>query len=362
MVFNFKNLNRGHKELTKTCPNCGKENVDNAKFCKTCGTNLDNIKNIKKSNTSKSTSGGLLGWWNKRSTNGKALSGFAACCIGLFLLILVVGALAPETTNLSISSVNAQIDNKTTEYIINGTAEPGAKIYISSCSLNLTKVEATVDKTGNFQYKLKVPINITDLSVEVSAVAPEKIEASQTVKIQRPLIPLTINPTPTLTEDNKTVTIEGTTDPNAEVKITSSELGLNETKINADSNGKFKYTVKVPSNVYSASVSITAKSAGKRVNTQTESIIRESPPPATTETSTDTTSSSGSSSSSSSSTGSSSSSSESYGSYIANANTGVFHYSWCHYVDRMNEENKVPYSSSKAADNAGYRPCKVCNP
>ena len=348
--------------MAKICPNCGKENVNAAKFCKTCGTNLDN-KNITKSNTS-STSGGIGGWWNKQSTTGKALSGFAACCIGLFLLILVVGALAPETTNLSISNVNAQIDNKTTEYIINGTAEPGAKVYISSSSLNLTKVEATVDKNGNFQYKLKIPINITDLSVEVSAVAPEKIEASQTVNIQRPLTPLTINPTPTLTEDNETVTIEGTTDPNAEVKITSIELGFNETKINTDSNGKFKYTVKVPSSISSASVSITAKSVGKRVNTQTENIIRESPPPATTtETSTDTASSSDSSSSSSSSTGSSSSSSNrATGIFVGSINSDVYHYPSCASAKRIHSENLITFNSVTEAKNAGYRPCKVCTP
>ena len=61
----------------------------------------------------------------------------------------------------------------------------------------------------------------------------------------------------------------------------------------------------------------------------------------------------------------SSSSSESTatsGSYIANANTGVFHYSWCRYVSRMKDSNKVYFSSSTAAENAGYRPCKICNP
>lgn len=82
----------------------------------------------------------------------------------------------------------------------------------------------------------------------------------------------------------------------------------------------------------------------------------------TDDSSTTTTSTSNSASSSSSNTKSSSSPSKTSGSYIANANTGVFHYSWCHYVNRMNEENKVSFSSREAAINAGYRPCKVCNP
>lgn len=32
------------------------------------------------------------------------------------------------------------------------------------------------------------------------------------------------------------------------------------------------------------------------------------------------------------------------------------------YVSRMKDSNKVYFSSSIAAENAGYEPCKVCNP
>jgi len=49
-------------------------------------------------------------------------------------------------------------------------------------------------------------------------------------------------------------------------------------------------------------------------------------------------------------------------SYIANSNTGKFHHEWCRSVDDMNPEHKVPYSSSQAAIDAGYVPCKICNP
>jgi len=50
------------------------------------------------------------------------------------------------------------------------------------------------------------------------------------------------------------------------------------------------------------------------------------------------------------------------GNYIANSNTGKFHKSGCSSVDKMNESNKVPFSSREAAINAGYVPCKKCNP
>ena len=67
-------------------------------------------------------------------------------------------------------------------------------------------------------------------------------------------------------------------------------------------------------------------------------------------------------SSSSDSSSSSSTSSADSGSYVANANTGVFHYASCYHVDAMKDSNKVYFSSAKAAENAGYRPCKDCNP
>ncbi len=66
-------------------------------------------------------------------------------------------------------------------------------------------------------------------------------------------------------------------------------------------------------------------------------------------------------SSSSSSAGSSSGSSES-GSYVANANTGKFHYASCGSVAKMSEGNKIFLSSRDDAINQGYVPCKRCNP
>lgn len=354
----------GMKELTKICPNCGKSNLDSAKFCDNCG---DELKNVKPAMEPKSNGliGGFKDWWNKLSTNEKAISGLAACCIGVFLLVMVVGALAPDPTHLSVSTVNAQIDDKVTEYIINGTADPKAKVYITSSSLNLTNVEVAVDnKTGNFQYKLNIPVDVTDLSVDIIATASGKLNTSQTVNIQRPLTPLTVNPTSTLKQADKTVIIEGTTDPQAEVEISSSDLGINATKVKVDSKGKFKYTVNVPSDISSASVSITTKSVGKRANTHNEYIVRESPPPpTTTDTNTVDTGSASDSGPSSSSTGSSSSSSNrATGTFVGSINSDVYHYPSCASAKRIHSENLITFNSVTEAKNAGYRPCKTCHP
>ena len=353
------------KELVK-CPNCGKHNRITAKFCESCGTKLDSATKTSNTNAkTKSTSKGLKNWWNKLSTNEKAVSGVAACCIGVLLLLMVAGALAPEPTHLSVNTVNAQIDDKVTEYVINGTVDPNAKVNITSSSLNLTNVEVKVDnQTGNFQYKLKIPVNITDLSVTVNAAAPGKVETSQIVNIQRPLTPLSVNPTPTLKDANKTVAIEGTTDPQAKIKISSSDLNIKEITIKADAKGHFKYVINVPSNISSGSVLITAKSTGKKVNTYSETIVRKATPPTTTTSSNtaDTGSASDSGSSSYGSTGSGSSSSGSSGTYIGNLRSHIFHYASCYHVDAMNEENKISFSTRQEAISAGYRPCKDCNP
>ncbi|WP_458453086.1 zinc-ribbon domain-containing protein [Methanobrevibacter sp.] len=36
--------------MSKYCPKCGEELVDNAKFCKNCGTNLENMQNPEPTN------------------------------------------------------------------------------------------------------------------------------------------------------------------------------------------------------------------------------------------------------------------------------------------------------------------------
>jgi len=48
--------------------------------------------------------------------------------------------------------------------------------------------------------------------------------------------------------------------------------------------------------------------------------------------------------------------------YIGNKKTKKFHNPWCSSVEQMNEENKVYFKSREEAMNAGYIPCKKCNP
>lgn len=53
---------------------------------------------------------------------------------------------------------------------------------------------------------------------------------------------------------------------------------------------------------------------------------------------------------------------QSEGAYVANSNTGKFHYASCRYVGRMSEHHKVFYDSREDAAGDGYVACKVCRP
>jgi hypothetical protein len=48
--------------------------------------------------------------------------------------------------------------------------------------------------------------------------------------------------------------------------------------------------------------------------------------------------------------------------YIGNSYTKKFHLNTCRYVSQISSDHVVYFSTRQAAVNAGYTPCKVCNP
>jgi hypothetical protein len=49
-----------------------------------------------------------------------------------------------------------------------------------------------------------------------------------------------------------------------------------------------------------------------------------------------------------------------HGTYVASRNGSVYHLPWCSGAQRINEENKVWFSTKEAAQAAGYRPAANC--
>lgn len=48
--------------------------------------------------------------------------------------------------------------------------------------------------------------------------------------------------------------------------------------------------------------------------------------------------------------------------YVGNRNSWKFHYQGCQWERKMNESNRIYFSSRQEAIDRGMAPCKVCHP
>lgn len=78
-------------------------NIETAKFCEGCGTTLPASQPVKET---KSSSGGVMGWWNSQGSGVKALSIIGVCCVGLILIIGVMALITPDTTTNTTTSTS----------------------------------------------------------------------------------------------------------------------------------------------------------------------------------------------------------------------------------------------------------------
>ena len=234
-------------------------------------------------NTNENTKTKFKVWWNKKGKYNKIVTGAVSCCVGAFILFMILMALFPVTA-ISVDPTEVQIDNQTTEYTIHGTSEPNATVKITSPVLNLKDKVINVDSNGNFSYKINIPINVTEADVNITAKAPKKSQYGIKINIQRPLTPLTINPV-NISSSATTVVINGKTDPNADIILNSKDLNMADVKLKADAQGNFNKTITVPTNLNEAEIEGTANATGKRVNAQKITINREEAPQATSTTS-----------------------------------------------------------------------------
>lgn len=50
------------------------------------------------------------------------------------------------------------------------------------------------------------------------------------------------------------------------------------------------------------------------------------------------------------------------GVFVGSVNSDVYHYPWCVWANKILLQNEIWFDSVEEARDAGYRPCKVCNP
>ena len=170
--------------MTKVCQNCKTVNPNDAKFCEKCGKKLSDHSNASNSIKKDGVDGKPPGWWKKQSSSDKKLiiGGFFG---GIFLFALLMIILFPVTA-LDIDQRQITIDNQTTECIIQGRAEPNATVKITAPILNLNDTVINVDNNGNFNYKVFIPLNVTETDVNITAKSPNKhIHGEITVNIKR---------------------------------------------------------------------------------------------------------------------------------------------------------------------------------
>jgi len=136
------------------CPECGKKNEDNAKFCENCGKRLK--KAVKSPN-----------WWERRTPLGKSVSIILCCILGLASFFLITDYIdnvqANTLTELDITNDNltvqspgnvlAEVYPRTKEYTVNGETEEGANVTVYSYSSDSNE-SLKLDSQNRFNYKI----------------------------------------------------------------------------------------------------------------------------------------------------------------------------------------------------------------
>lgn len=160
-------------------------------------------------------------WWKNLGDIDRAVFGLSSFSGIALLYLILTGMLVPDITFLSLEKDNLHINDKQNELKINGITEPNSKVYIKNDDLNLEKVPVTVDKNGSFDYRFKIPTEITDTNVYVISKSQGKYEVIQNIRIQRPLTYLSLKPMNKISFRSKKITVEGKSEPYALITILS---------------------------------------------------------------------------------------------------------------------------------------------
>jgi hypothetical protein len=181
--------------LTKICPKCKTKNLDNANFCEKCGDELPNTI-TKKISTSKGTTANFKDWWDKQTSGVKAITLIGGCCVGLLLIIFIVGFLSPDNnlTEITIDGdvvdvtgeSHIDIDNDTTEYVIKGSTESNATINVTAESMDVIDKPLKLGANNTFEFRVKIPKKVSEVKVVFFATKPNKTDSTIEVTLRKP--------------------------------------------------------------------------------------------------------------------------------------------------------------------------------
>jgi cytoskeletal protein RodZ len=128
--------------MTKICPKCNQANADSAGFCQNCGEELPEPTSVPPK------SGGTGGWWSKQSSVIKALVILVPiCCIGLIVVVGLVGMYSPDKTN---SSTSLATNTSTSTTPATNTASSSSSSSDSSSSSSSSGVAVVISYSGEW--------------------------------------------------------------------------------------------------------------------------------------------------------------------------------------------------------------------
>lgn len=116
--------------MTKVCRKCNTNNLDEAKFCEKCGNKLPELTNESPSITD---SGGIRVWWNKQNFIGRTLTILGLSCLGLILIVAIVGITSPDANNTPSPSINTtNVTTNSSPNITSSTSEEDKRLSIQN--------------------------------------------------------------------------------------------------------------------------------------------------------------------------------------------------------------------------------------
>lgn len=107
--------------MSRECNQCGSDSPPGSRFCMNCGTPL--IKKQVRKNTS------AAGWWSSQNNGVKALTLVGACCVGMIVLVGIIGLISPDASTSSYPGSSYSSYDYSSDYSSSGSDDSLRNFY-----------------------------------------------------------------------------------------------------------------------------------------------------------------------------------------------------------------------------------------